>query len=353
MPSEDRVESRPRLKLVLLILGCVTGLLLGEALVRLLDAAPQVAFFKKEQFQLSQNIRIGWEPIPNEDSGGSTLDRRWNELQRNSLGFRDYEHSVEKVPGVYRILVIGDSVTKGFAVSNHNGPFPSVLERKLTELQVSNEVMNFGAEGYNTQQEVETLRDKGLRYSPDLVVLAYLLNDRDWPAHHLYMEMLQEEYGSGKVSNVRISPYLGWSALYRFLRFRIFESLPLVNRRPDERIQELFDLVQQDTVEEYFGVLADLQRSHGFQVLVMVFPYLDHLLEYEHGEHHEWARDLSSRHGFHHLDLLDVFLRCKELSDQEIAIDDVHPTFVGHYCAGWETAQFIKANIIDAPSSRR
>jgi len=78
-----------------------------------MGAAPQVGYFRKNQFQLSPNVKIGWEPIPNPASAGSTLDPRWSAEERNSLGYRDYEHTVEKVPGVFRILVIGDSITKG------------------------------------------------------------------------------------------------------------------------------------------------------------------------------------------------------------------------------------------------
>ena len=38
----------------------------------------------------------------------------WNEI--NSLGFRDREHSLQKPEGVFRVLVLGDSVTEGFGV---------------------------------------------------------------------------------------------------------------------------------------------------------------------------------------------------------------------------------------------
>ena len=115
---------------------------------------------------------------------------------------------------------------------------------------------------------------------------------------------------------------------------------------PDSRIQELFDLVQQDTVEEYFGVLSELSSTGGFEVLVAVFPYLDDLTTYVHQEQHDWVRAISERHGFHHLDLLESFRKCSALSEERLAVDDVHPTFVGHYCAGFETARFIREEVV-------
>lgn len=330
-------------KAALVAAGLAAGLLAAEVVVRVTGAAPQVGFFQKEQFRLSRNVRIGWEPIPNPDAGGSTLEPRWHPEQRNRMGYRDYEHSLEKVEGICRILVIGDSVVKGFMIPRHEGIYPSVIERKLREAGVRCEVMSFGVEGYNTQQEVETLRDRGLRYDPDLVVLAYLHNDRDWPAHHLYRELLEEELGSGRISATRMAPWLARSALYRFLRFRVLGG---GRGEPEGRVRELIDLVQRDTVEEYFGVLAGLSEAEGFEVLVAVFPYLDDLEGDRHLPEHRWVEELSARHGFHHLDLLETFRRCARLSEDPAAIDEVHPSYVGHYCAGHETARHIREEIL-------
>jgi len=298
-------STRLRTPLILLLLSTAAALVLGEALVRLTGIAPEVAFFRNDQFQISKNVRIGWEPIPNEGSTGDSLHPVWNESQRNSLGYRDYEHTVLKVPGVYRIAVLGDSVAKGFGTDRHEGTFPSVVERKLVEAGARAEVMNFGVEGYNTQQEVETLRDRGLAYSPDLVILAYVLNDRTWPAHHLYVEMLEREYRTRSVSFTRISPVLARSALYRFLRFGVLDRFFPGAVGSDARVKELVDLVQKDSVEEYFGVLADLSKPRGFDVLVVVFPTLDSLSSYNHrdehstgGNTHPWPPD-PQRHWLH------------------------------------------------------
>jgi lysophospholipase L1-like esterase len=337
-------------KLLLALAGCVAGLVLAEIALRVAGVAPRVGFFQKEQFQLSRNIRIGWEPIPNPAATGGTLDPRWSPQERNSLGFRDYEHPVEKVPGRYRILIIGDSVTKGLGIPDPRMAFPMVLESRLKELGVAGEVLNFGVEGYNTQQEVETLNDKGLRYAPDLVILAYCLNDRTWPAHHLYMDLLEQESHSGLASGVRLPALLRRSALYLFMRYRVLDDWLLQRKMTEARIKELFDLVQRDTVEEYFGVLADLSRRHGFKVLVAVFPYIDDLKNYKYADQDRWVQDLSSRHGFYHLDLLYAFTDCETRAGQTIAFDEVHPNNIGHVCAGRALAGFIRDGIAPAQS---
>lgn len=338
MPDAPRASV---LKLLLVVTGCLSGLLLAEVGVRLTGAAPRVGFFQKEQFQLSPNILIGWEPIPNPAAAVGRLDGRFTPEERNSLGFRDYEHAVAKSPGVHRILIIGDSITKGVGIPDPNMAYPMVLERELGQRGLRSEVLNFGVEGYNTQQEVETLRDKGLRYKPDLVVLAYCLNDRDWPAHHLYMELLEEESGSGGVAAARLSPLLRHSALYLFVRYRVLDDWLMKRRMAGGRIKELFDLVQKDTVEEYFWVLAGLSRQNGFKVLVAVFPYIDDLNDYKHLDQDLWVQGLSARHGFAHYDLLNAFRECARLTGQTIAFDDVHPNNIGHVCAGRVLASFI------------
>jgi hypothetical protein len=340
-------------KLLLLVAGCGAALLLGELLIRVTGAAPELAFFGNDQFQLSRNERIGWEPIPNPESSGDTLHPRWHDTQRNSLGYRDYEHSVAKVPGVFRIAVIGDSVAKGFGTPEHERTFPAVLERELRESGVSAEVMSFAVEGYNTQQEVETLADRALRYSPDLVLLAYVLNDRSWPAHHLYTEMLQQEKSSARISGTRVSPLLARSALYRFLRFRVLDRFLAGAVNSDARIQRLVGMVQQDTVAQYFGVLQELRARRGFDVLVVVFPYLRSLSGARYREEHAWVAALSAKHGFRHLDLRDAFALCERESKDPIAHDIVHPTAVGLRCAGIRTARFLKqAGIVRAAGGR-
>jgi hypothetical protein len=97
----------------------------------------------------------------------------------NSLGFRDdREYALEKRPGTYRILVLGDSVTFGHgSVGEHTYPF--LLERKLKAWRpdVDWQVWNLGVPGYNTSQELAHLLQVGPLYKPDLVIVGFFEND--------------------------------------------------------------------------------------------------------------------------------------------------------------------------------
>ena len=97
----------------------------------------------------------------------------------NSLGFRDTrEYSLAKPRGAFRILVLGDSVTFGHGAL-YETSYPYLLEQRLREWrpEVKWEVWNLGVPGYNTAQELAYLEEVADRYSPDLVIVGFFLND--------------------------------------------------------------------------------------------------------------------------------------------------------------------------------
>lgn len=106
-------------------------------------------------------------------------ERHLVEMQMNSLGFRDREHKPEAPPGVFRIAVLGDSMTEGWGV-HFEDLLTRRLERLLNEKKTgteSFEVMNFGLTGYGSRQErllYETLVSK---LGPDLVIVMVCFND--------------------------------------------------------------------------------------------------------------------------------------------------------------------------------
>jgi hypothetical protein len=102
-----------------------------------------------------------------------------NLVTLNSHGLRDKEIPYDKPPGEKRILLLGDSVTFGWGVSDGE-PFADQMEPLLKSTTGRNwEVINAGVNGYNTQQEDACLRLEGVRYQPDIVILTFVENDLD------------------------------------------------------------------------------------------------------------------------------------------------------------------------------
>lgn len=322
-----------RQRLLLLAVGLVLGLLAAEVVVRLVGAAPEVVLVQEGRFRLSPNPKIGYEPVPDFDYAGQRDSFHDYVGKSNSLGFRDREHPIEKVPGTFRILVLGDSVAAGQGVRWAKDNFPPLLEKGLIAGGLQAEVINFAVTGYNTQQEVETLRDKGLVFQPDLVLLSYCLNDRKRSDGGILPTLLEQEEQASGIVRSRANPVLTHSALYRFLRYR----LPW-KRQPTPTIYG-------DTVDASFRLLAELAREHDFPVLVTVFPHFGKLLEaYRFQDQHDQTEALSQEMGFAYLDLLPAYQACRVTATDRLAIDRYHPTALGYRCAADAMTRYILEN---------
>lgn len=335
----------------LLLAGLALSLFLCEVLVRLAGVAPDVVMIRRGRFQLAANPRIGWEPAPGIDYRGNSLDFYDYRGAGNSLGYRDYEHPLEKQQGAYRILVLGDSIGAGLYIQDRAQVFPAILESLLLKEGVPAEVINLSVSGYNTRQEVEILRERGLRYDPDLVILAYCLNDVALDDGGIMEALLDLEADSPGIPRARVTErWLLRSALYRFLSYVALAPGSTESSRRRDRYRRA---ISEDTSEEALRDLGELQRENGFQVLVALFPELRNLADYGYMERHERVARLSGEIGFRHLDLLETFKFCEAMTDGEIGFDRYHPTPDGHLCAADAISAFILERVMPNPSTAR
>ncbi|MFA6357359.1 MAG: SGNH/GDSL hydrolase family protein [Candidatus Omnitrophota bacterium] len=107
-------------------------------------------------------------------------------IKISSQGIRDGEYSINKPLGVYRVVILGDSVAFGWGVELEQ-TFGKYLEKMLNEYGAQKyEVINFSVPGYNTVQEVATLESKCLLYRPDLVIFSICGNDYQPAFNYLY-----------------------------------------------------------------------------------------------------------------------------------------------------------------------
>ena len=93
----------------------------------------------------------------------------------NSHGFRDYERTYAKLDGTFRIMVLGDSYVEALQVPLESS-FPALLEKQLNNgfSSVKFEVISMGQSGFGTADAYMRYLDFGRKYSPDLVILAFL-----------------------------------------------------------------------------------------------------------------------------------------------------------------------------------
>ena len=164
------------INILLVSIGAFLGFFLCEGGLRLYYFG-SLAEPLPERHLREPHKTLGWCLTPNKTAFQQTLDYSVR-IKINSKGLRDIEHSYSKEADVFRIVILGDSFMEAYQVPLECS-FPRVLEKVLNE-RVSQriEVINLGVGGYGTAQEYLYLREEGLKYHPDLVILAFLgLND--------------------------------------------------------------------------------------------------------------------------------------------------------------------------------
>ena len=139
--------------------------------------------------RLSSDSDVGFEPVPGVEGVGA---HRGDGI--NSHGFRDRDYAAEKPAGTTRVVVIGDSIT--FAgLLEADARYTEVLEARMLAEGRRFEILNLGVGGYDTLNEVAFLERVGLNLGPDLVIVAFCINDLG--VHSINLESLRliEEYG--------------------------------------------------------------------------------------------------------------------------------------------------------------
>lgn len=123
-------------------------------------------------------------------------EKYYEGIQINSLGFKDDTNwTTKKLQGQYRIVALGDSMTEGTGVGTQS-TWPEQLENKLNKHYGKEkfEVMNFAPTKLDsgTPEEYSVLKNKSLKYSPDMIILQYYSND--WRSVNV-KERAKEKWG--------------------------------------------------------------------------------------------------------------------------------------------------------------
>lgn len=310
-----------------LMLGLLMALPMGEVMVRIANIAPPVGRVERNWIKLSENPRLGYEP---------------NRMPfTNSLGFRDYEHSMVKKAGAFRIIVLGDSLVDGYKILDSTKTFPFLTEQLLKPYYPGIEILNFGVSGYATSQEVEMLKSKGLAFQPDLVILTFCLNDFNPDDAHLISELLNTPQLTPAVQLPKpVISILMHSALFRFLLYYNW------NQTRINHSTETAALLKESKIAEPFHELKQLSVKNRFNVLILIsplFPIPEDMSKYRHFKLHETVNKLSQINGFPFFDLLATYHACQT---PDMYIDLYHTKPSGHACVAKALANYLQANML-------
>ncbi len=166
-----RFLKNKRKEIILLLVVLVISAFMAEGILRIYDF--QIYRFK------TQDLIYHHILIPNSFGIDNALEYK-TYYYINSFGFRDKEYTLEKPNNTFRIIMLGDSYTEGMGVQQ-NEAFSKILENRLNiELKYSNlsfEVINKGVMSWTTVLHYLWIKNEGVKFKPDLVILNFDNND--------------------------------------------------------------------------------------------------------------------------------------------------------------------------------
>ena len=200
-------------------------------------------------------------------------------ISTNTHGYRGKEFAQEKASGVYRIIMLGDSITFGNSVP-WDKTFSVILEDQLNNTNTTRkfEIINLSISGYNTQQQLATLKEMGLSLNPDLILLNVCLNDSD-PVKDVSSAGVKNKTSITKLSDINLRTIIASSHALTFLKVKfieVFEGNKYIFRllnSPDLFINNRVDEAAWGTMKSYMGEIHDIARSKDIGFGVIVYPY--------------------------------------------------------------------------------
>lgn len=186
----------------------------------------------------------------------------------NAVGLRNPEVVTPKPAGVFRVLVLGDSITIGYGLPGESS-YPRVLE-KMIDGRV--EVINAGASGWHFQDFVAYLEHYGLALEPDMVICAFTRSDVDPPMK------LQIRGGVGYDSGENIDfvpPFVKKALRHSRLYLAIGRARWEMGYKPQERPEATRNealLKQWPAVQASLDRLVALTRERHLPLLMAYLP---------------------------------------------------------------------------------
>ncbi len=277
---------------------------------------------------------LGWvaERAQPAKGGYSPVRGRRSREPVNSAGYRDVEHLQAKAPGVRRVVFVGDSFTYGAGVLLDD-TYPKRTERALSSSRSEKwESIVMAVPGINTEEEAKIVENEVFAYSPDVVVLGYVLNDAEAP------DAAERRRAADwtEAETLKQSPPL-WrrSAFLRLVADRLHAGLE--NRR---RIQNHLALYRDGApgfraVRKSIDAMATRCREKNVPFLVVLFPLFANPLDegYPFASVHEKMAAACRSAGVTFVDLLPYY---QGMDWRLLVVEgarDEHPNEIAHRIA--------------------
>lgn len=191
MEQKEEYKKRKRdfKKNILLLISVILIFLIFFEIILRIFGSPLYGF-QKGMFQSDE--LMGYKLSVNYNGKHSVYGKIVS-IQTNSKGMRDFRnYSYEKSKP--RILILGDSMSFGNGVE-FNESYVEILRKKFND---EVEVINFGVPGYGINNEYLSFIYEGKKYSPDIILIQFTLND----------------FGIHYVNNINGTEIINWNYTY-------------------------------------------------------------------------------------------------------------------------------------------
>jgi len=265
----------------------------------------------------------------------------------NKYGMVGKEHPLKKEEGVFRILLLGDSIAE-------QGWSADELEVLLNNNELLNkkykfEVWNAGVGSYDVLRYSLFLKNKFNTYNPDMVIVFLFMNDLlvdincyyktkdNFTGYHFPVSYLRKA-GFPVNSYLMIHSYL-----YRFFMLQFNGILEKVNKQDKGDNRE-------DNGRIFLGQIKEFCSKNKLDLLFVTFPYLLPLDKYKSYQLKEFnAMDkVVSKIG---VDTIELFTFYENLRNSGMNLrfeehDDIHPSEAVHKLVAQKMHDHIAAKLI-------
>jgi len=351
-------------RVLLLALGNVAVFV---ALFALLESGVRIS---RDGFRETCSRIVYGEPAPYSSLGTGKwvisdpeLGYRLNPDQEeiNSLSIRHPEVTIPKPQGLFRLVVLGDSIP--FA----KGAFGFVADiAKRIEAPGTLEVINASVPGYTSFQELTFFKRYVQQVDPDLVVWTYCLNDNHKFLHR-FDEAANMLFTDEAARSLEIRTWWDWivsrSYVLTSIRMGLLARQEPAPAGPGTFVWEArpdFNIAWKDYswhfYESHLAEMVDLVKRRGARLAVVAFPYEPQLVyrvnrnrrdEILAPQHH--LERLCRKYSVPYLDLYPPFERAYD-QGRKLYRDGIHPNQEGHALTAELLLDFLNAQRL-LPSS--
>jgi hypothetical protein len=227
-------------------------------------------------------------------------------IRYNNHGYRDYEYSLKKTDGIFRILVLGDSQTFGQGIKDLNDTWVKKLESIIQKesRNASIEFLNISGYGWNSDTYLYELFKNGFKFNPDLVILAYGLNDIPFPTSFNCNSSDREITPNIKIfQNSKLANFI-----IKIINLRVNQVLEKVGEKPSyfDCLNQAYDSIGWEMNKFYIdiiGLALSIKKIHFMITVIPIIHQLDN--DYPLISAHKKLKEFSYQRRIEFLDLYE------------------------------------------------